>query len=93
MKISEHIASLQKILDEGGPAADQELFMWVTSDDGTSYMVLVPELKIVDIDTNQYQVSIEHRDGIGTIPVIMNLDSESFNEDRDCCQDLSLNII
>lgn len=93
MKISEHIATLQKILDEGGPAADQELFMWVDSGSDTVYMVKVPELKIVNIDTNEYQVSIEHRDSIGTIPVIVNLDTDSFDEDRDCCQDLDLDII
>lgn len=87
MLISEHIANLQKILEEKG---DQELFMWVDSGEDTVFMVKVPELKIEEIDGCDYQVPHSMRNNDGNIIIISNLDTDSFEEDDDAIQDLEL---
>lgn len=84
MLISEHIAAMQKLLDEKG---DQDLFMWVDSGQDTIYIALVPELEINEVDGAEYDIEKVYRNKDGKILVIGNLDSESFDEDKASCQD------
>ena len=84
MLISEHIAAMQKLLDEKG---DQDLFMWVDSGQGTIYIALVPELEINEVDGAEYDIEKVYRNKDGKILVIGNLDLESFDEDKASCQD------
>ena len=84
MLISEHIAAMQKLLDEKG---DQDLFMWVDSGQDTIYIALVPELEINEVDGAEYDIEKVYRNKDGKILVIGNLNSESFDEDKASCQD------
>lgn len=84
MLISEHIAAMQKLLDEKG---DQDLFMWVDSGQDTIYIALVPELEINEVDGAEYDIEKVYRNKDGKILVIGNLDSGSFDEDKASCQD------
>ena len=90
MLLSEHIATLQKILEENG---DQELFMWVSEDDGLVYPVKVPEIKVANIDCNQYQIKPEFRNESSEILIVTSLSSDEFNRDQDDVQDLDLEIL
>lgn len=90
MKISEHIASLQKALEEHG---DQELFMWVDEGDGFLYPVKVPKINLAECDGNEYQIKQEFRNEDGNILIITNLESSDFDRDIDDVQDLDLEII
>ena len=60
MPVSEHIAGLQKILEDHG---DQDLYMWV-DEDGQQFLypVRVPEIEVSVIDGNEYQILPELRD-------------------------------
>lgn len=89
MLISEHIESLMKILNEKG---DQELFMWVDTGDDTVYMAKVPELKIEEIDGNEFQVPHTMRNQNGNVIIITNLDNSSFDEEVESIQDLDLEV-
>lgn len=93
MLISEHIATLQKILEENG---DQELFMWVDDvddRDGCLYPIKFPEIKVSNIDCNQYQIKPEFRNESGKILIVTTLSSDEFNRDQDDVQDLDLEIV
>lgn len=89
MLLSKHIESLMKILKEKG---DQELFMWVDSGQDTVYVVKVPELKVEEIDGNEFQMPKDLRNQNGNILIITNLDNSSFDEDIDSLQDLNLEV-
>ena len=91
MLVSEHIAGLQKILEEKG---DQELFMWV-DEDGQQFLypVRVPEIEVSVIDGNEYQILPELRDCNGNILIVTNLDTTSFDREQDDVQNLELEII
>lgn len=89
MLLSKHIESLMKILKEKG---DQELFMWVDSGQDTVYVVKVPELKVEEIDGNEFQMPKDLRNQNGNILIITNLESDSFDEDTDSLQDLDLEV-
>lgn len=89
MLLSEHIESLMKILKEKG---DQELFMWVDTGQDTVYVAKVPELKVEEIDGNEFQMPKDLRNQNGNILIITNLDNSSFDEDTDSLQDLNLEV-
>ena len=89
MLLSEHIESLMKILKEKG---DQELFMWVDTGQDTVYVAKVPELKVEEIDGNEFQMPKDLRNQNGNILIITNLDNSSFDEDNDSLQDLDLEV-
>ena len=91
MLVSEHIAGLQKILEDHG---DQELFMWV-DEDGQQFLypVRVPEIEVSVIDGNEYQILPELRDCNGNILIVTNLDTNSFDREQDDVQNLELEII
>ena len=95
MKISEHIEALQKLLKEEG---DKELFMWVDEEDEFLYPVKMPIIKAENICCNEYQIKPEFRDDKnsengGSILIVTNLYTSSFNRDEDDVQDLELEII
>ena len=87
MLISEHIAAMQKLLDEKG---DQDLFMWVDSGQDTIFVALVPELEVKEIDGAEYNIEKVYRNEDGKILVVGNLDSESFDEYKVSCQNPNL---
>lgn len=87
MLLSEHIANLQKLLEEKG---DQDLYSWVDNADGTVFLVRVPEIQVEEISGSEYQVPKELRNKNGNILVITNMDTDSFDEDDDSIQDLNL---
>lgn len=87
MLLSEHIANLQKLLEEKG---DQDLYTWVDNADGTVFLVRVPEIQVEEISGSEYQVPKELRNKNGNILVITNMDTDSFDEDDDSIQDLNL---
>ena len=87
MLISEHIAAMQKLLDEKG---DQDLFMWVDSGQDTIFVPLLPELEVKEIDGAKYNIEKVYRNEDGKILVIQNLDSESFDEYKVSCQNPNL---
>lgn len=89
MLISEHIQSLMKILKEKG---DQELFMWVDTGENTVYMAKVPELKVEEIDGNEFQVPKELRNKNGNVLIITNMETDSFDEETDSIQDFDLEV-
>ena len=91
MKISEHIEALQKLLKEEG---DKELFMWVDEEDGFLYPVKMPLIKAEHICCNEYQIKPEFRDSNngGSLLIVTNLDTSSFNRDEHDVQDLELEI-
>ena len=80
MLISEHIKNLQKLLDENG---DQELFMWVSSNDDTLFPVNFPELDIVEISGKDYGIDEKWLNQNEKILIIKNLDNDSFIESKD----------
>ena len=92
MLISEHIEALQKLLKEEG---DKELFIWVDEGDEFLYPVKMPAIKVENICCNEYQIKPEFRDDKngGSILIVTNLDTSSFNRDEDDVQDLELEII
>lgn len=87
MKLSEHIANLQKILEEKG---DQDLYTWVDTREDTLYIARVPELKVEEIDGTEFQIPKELRNKNGNIIVISNMETGSFDEDEDSIQDFNL---
>ncbi len=87
MLLSEHIANLQKLLEEKG---DQDLYSWVDNADGTVFLVRVPEIQVEEISGSEYQVPKELRNKNVNILVITNMDTDSFDEDDDSIQDLNL---
>ena len=91
MLVSEHIAGLQKILEDHG---DQDLYMWVV-EDGQQFLypVRVPEIEVSVIDGNEYQILPELRDCNGNILIVTNLDTTSFDREQDDVQNLELEII
>ena len=80
MLISEHIKNLQKLLDENG---DQELFMWVNSNDDTLFPVNFPELVIDEISGEDYRIVEKWLNQNEKILIIKNLDNDSFIENKD----------
>ena len=91
MLVSEHIAGLQKILEDHG---DQDLYMLV-DEDGQQFLypVRVPEIEVSVIDGNEYQILPELRDCNGNILIVTNLDTTSFDREQDDVQNLELEII
>lgn len=91
MKISEHIETLQKILEEHG---DQDLYMWV-DEDGQQFLypVRVPEIEVAVIDGNEYQIKPECKNQNGNILIVTNFDTSSFDREQDDIQDLELEIM
>ena len=87
MLISEHIKNLQKLLDENG---DQELFMWVDSGEDTLFLAKVPNLEFAKLDGKEYQIPKEFLNKDGNIIAIINLETQSFEEDEDAIQDFNL---
>lgn len=87
MLISEHIKNLQKLLDENG---DQELFMWVDSGQDTVFLAKVPILKFAELDGKEYQIPKEFLNKDGNIIAIINLETQSFEEEEDAIQDFDL---
>jgi len=87
MLLSEHIANLQKVLEEKG---DQDLYTWVDTAEGTVYIAEVPKLQIEEIPGSEYQVPKELRNKNGNILIISNMDTDSFDENDDSIQDLNL---
>ncbi len=89
MLLSEHIANLQKLLEEKG---DQDLYTWVDTREGTVYMARVPELKVEEIDGNEFQVPKELRNKNGNVLIITNMETDSFDEETDSIQDFDLEV-
>lgn len=89
MLLSEHIANLQKLLEEKG---DQDLYTWVDTREDTLYIARVPELKIEEIDGNKFQVPKELRNKNGNILIITNMETDSFDEETDSIQDFDLEV-
>ena len=87
MLISEHIEALQKLLEEKG---DQELFMWVDSGQDTVFLAKVPLLKVRELDGIEYQIPSNFLNSEGKALAVVNLDSDSFDEDVDGIQDFNL---
>lgn len=87
MLISEHIKNLQKLLDENG---DQELFMWVDSGEDTLFLAKVPILQFAELDGKEYQIPKEFLNKDGNIIAIINLETQSFEEEEDAIQDFDL---
>lgn len=87
MLISEHIARLQKILEEHG---DQDLYMWVDSGEDTLFLAKVPILEFAELDGKEYQIPIEFQNKEGKVLVIPNLETQSFDEDNDAIQNFEL---
>ena len=80
MLISEVINSLEKIKEKFG---DQELFMWVSSNDDTLFPVNFPELDIVEISGKDYGIDEKWLNQNEKILIIKNLDNDSFIESKD----------
>ena len=87
MLISEHIENLQRLLEEKG---DQELFMWVDSWEDTLFLAKVPILEFAELDGKEYQIPNEFLNKEGNIIAIINLETQSFDEDEDAIQDFNL---
>ena len=89
MLISEHIKNLQKLLDENG---DRELFMWVDSGEDTTFLAKMPKFKFVELDGRDYNIKKEHweNDLTQNVLAVLNLDTTSFDEEKDCVQDFDV---
>ena len=86
MKLSQLIKHLETAKEEFG---DREIFMWVDSGEDTTFLTKMPKFKFVELDGKEYDIKKEHweKDLTQNVLAVVNLDSDSFNEDNDSVQD------
>jgi hypothetical protein len=85
MKISKLIKDLETAKEEYG---DRDLFMWVDSGEDITFLVKMPKFKFTELNGKEYDIKKEHweKDLTQNVLAVTNLDSDSFNVDKDCVQ-------
>lgn len=84
MLLSSLIEDLNKVLKEKG---DKEICIWVENSDGELFLAKVPELNIVTLNCEKYNIFKTECDEQDEVLAITNL--IELSED-DCIQDLNL---
>ena len=89
MKLSDLIKQLETAKEEYG---DRELFMWVDSGEDTTFLAKIPKFKFAELDGKDYNIKKEHweNDLTQNVLAVLNLDTTSFEEEKDCVQDFDV---